>query len=132
MENSAHLTPGPPAGWLGMKSARDFSRDPLGFTEQAVRKYGPLVALRFGPVRAFLVAGPEAVYEVLVSKSKQYRKERRTKTAVSKMAGNGIIASEGPFWLRQRRMMQQGFGPQRMAGYAKDIMNHTDMMLGEH
>ena len=81
---------------------------------------------RFG---AFLAAGPEAIEQVLVSRSKSFCKERRTKRAVSTMAGNGIIASEGPFWLRQRRMMQQGFAPQRMIGYAKEIVSCTRQML---
>lgn len=122
--------PGPPAGWLAMRSAREFARDPLEFSQRMVQEHGPLVALRFGPVRAFIVADPEAVHDVLVTKSKHYRKERRTKSAVNKMAGNGIIASEGPFWLRQRRMMQQGFTPQRMEGYANVVVDCANEMLG--
>ena len=77
--NSKHrYAPGPPAGFLGMKSAREFARDPLQFSQEVVRQYGSLVALRFGPVRAFLAADPEAVEQVLVSRAKSFRKERRT------------------------------------------------------
>ena len=114
-----------------MRSARAFAHDPLGFSQQVVREYGPLVSLRFGPVRALIAADPQAIGDVLVTRSKHYRKEPRTKNAVSKMAGNGIIASEGPFWLRQRRMMQQGFAPQRMAGYADEIVACTNHMLSD-
>ena len=112
-----------------MKSARAFAREPLRFSQQMVREYGSLVSLRFGPIRAFLAAGPEAVEQVLVSRSKSFRKERRTKRAVSAMAGNGIIASEGPSWLRQRRMMQHGFAQPRMIGYADQIVACTVEML---
>lgn len=121
--------PGPPVGWLGMKSAREFSRDPLGFTESAVRKYGPLVALRFGPVRAFLAADPAAVHEVLVSRAKSFRKEKRTRNAVRKIDGDGLITTEGDFWLRQRRLVQKGFAADRMARYAGVTVRRTTEML---
>lgn len=123
------MVPGPPVGWLGMKSAREFSRDPLGFIERAVREYGSLVALRFGPVRAFLAIDPQAVHEVLVSRSKSFRKERRTLSAVRKIDGDGIITTEGDFWLRQRRLVQKGFSPDHMARYAEVTVRRTAQML---
>ena len=129
MSAISKLAPGPPAGWLGMRSAREFAREPLRFSQQMVREYGSLVALRFGPMRAFLAAGPDAIEQVLVSRSKSFHKDPRNKRAVSAMAGNGIIASEGPSWLRQRRMMQQGFSQGRMVGYAQEIVQCTRRML---
>lgn len=121
--------PGPASGVLGIRLARRFAHDPLGFTLEMVREYGPFVSLKFGPVQAYLVADPEAVHQVLASGYKHFRKEVRTKSAVMKMAGNGIIASEGDFWLRQRRMMQSGFGRQRLIGYANEIVKHTEELM---
>lgn len=121
--------PGPPVGLLGMRSAREFSRDPLAFTERMVREYGPLVALRFGPVRAFLAAGPEAVQQVLVSRGKSFRKERRTRNAVREIDGEGIITTEGDFWLRQRRLVQKGFAAERMVHYADVTVARAEQML---
>jgi cytochrome P450 len=112
-----------------MRSAREFSRDPLGFTERMLREYGPLVALRFGPVRAFLAAGPEAVQQVLVSRGKSFRKERRTRDAVREIDGDGIITTEGDFWLRQRRLVQKGFAADRLAHYADVTVTRTLQML---
>jgi cytochrome P450 len=121
--------PGPPLGWFAMKSAREFSRDPLGFTERMVREYGPVVELRFGPVRAFLAVGPEAVQQVLVSRSKSFCKERRNRDAVREIDGEGIITTEGDFWLRQRRLVQKGFAADRMAHYADVTVARTLQML---
>lgn len=112
-----------------MRSAREFSRDPLVFTERMVREYGPLVALRFGPVRAFLAAGPEVVQQVLVSRSKSFRKERRTRDAVREIDGEGIITTEGDFWLRQRRLVQKGFAADRLVHYADVTVARTAQML---
>ena len=113
-----------------MKSAREFARDPLQFTESVVRQYGPLVALRFGPVRAFVAAAPEAVHEVLVSRAHSFCKEKRTLAAVRQIDGLGIITTEDDFWLRQRRLVQKGFVPKQLHRYADVAVRHTAEMLG--
>lgn len=112
-----------------MRSAGEFARDPLEFTERMVREYGPVVALRFGPVRAFIAAAPEAVQQVLVTRAKSFRKELRTRNAVREIDGEGIITTEGDFWLRQRRLVQKGFAPERMVGYSHVTARRTAQML---
>ena len=124
-----HLAPGPPAGLLGLKLAKQFSRDPLAFTTEMVRDYGPLVHLRFGPQHAFIAAGPEAIHEVLVVGSRTFRKEPRTRNAVRKIDGLGIITTEGDFWLRQRRLVQKGFSADRMKRYAEVTSRRAEHML---
>ena len=128
MKNSFHA-PGPPAGILGIKLAQQFSRDPLAFTTEMVREYGPLVHLRFGPQHAFIAAGPEAIHEVLVAGSRTFRKELRTRNAVRKIDGEGIITTEGDFWLRQRRLVQKGFSADRMSHYAEVTARRVEQML---
>ncbi len=127
--NDLPPAPGPPAGLLGLRLARQFSRDPLAFTTEMVRKYGPLVHLRFGPQHAFIAAGPEAIHEVLVAGSRTFRKEPRTRNAVRKIDGEGIITTEGDFWLRQRRLVQKGFSADRMARYAEVTARRSEQML---
>lgn len=121
--------PGPPAGFLGLSVARQFSRDPLAFTEQMVREYGPLVELRLGPIRAYLAADPAAVQEVLITHSRSFRKERRTRRAVRQIDGEGIITTEGDFWLRQRRLVQKGFVSEQLASYANVTSRRVETML---
>lgn len=127
--NQLPNAPGPPAGILGLNLARQFSRDPLAFTTEMVREYGPLVHLRFGPQHAFIAAGPEAIHEVLVAGSRTFRKEPRTRNAVRKIDGKGIITTEGDFWLRQRRLVQKGFSADRMEGYAQVTTRRVNQML---
>ncbi len=43
-------------------------------------------------------------------------------------AGNGIVATSGPFWRRQRKMMQPGMRPNRIAGYATTMVELTEQL----
>ncbi len=45
------------------------------------------------------------------------------------MLGNGLLTSEGEFWLRQRRLAQGAFHPQRIAGYGDDMVAAGSRML---
>jgi len=58
---------------------------------------------------ALLVNHPDYLKQILVSKHDRYIKgvgfER-----VKMLLGNGVIVSDGPFWRKQRRMIQPAFG----------------------
>lgn len=58
---------------------------------------------------SLLVNQPDYIKQILVSKNDRYRKgvgfER-----VKMLLGNGVIVSDGPFWRKQRRMIQPAFG----------------------
>lgn len=58
---------------------------------------------------ALLVNNPDYLKQILVSKHDRYQKgvgfER-----VKMLLGNGVIVSDGPFWRKQRRMIQPAFG----------------------
>jgi cytochrome P450 len=92
-----------------------FNRDLLGFLSLLAREYGDLVPLRFTPFRALFVNHPDLIEDVLVTHNRSYVKSlavRRARTLI----GNGLIISEGEFWLRQRRMIQPAFHKERIAG----------------
>ena len=49
--------------------------------------------------------------------------------AVRNMLGNGLVVSEGSFWLRQRRMMQPQFHRQRLAALTDLMVSAMDEAL---
>ena len=90
-----------------------------------VHEYGPIVQLRLGLQPALIVAEPRLVHDVLVTHNRVFVKEGRAKRIIRNMAGAGTIASEGEQWFRHRRVIQQGFAPERMERYAAIIVEHA-------
>ena len=97
--------PGPATGLLGLSVARRFSASPIKFLTDMHDEYGPIVHLRFGPQHLILAFAPEAIQEVLVTQNKSFPKQQQNLRAVRQIDGNGLITTEGDFWLRQRRLV---------------------------
>src|SRR5690606_7641918 len=81
---------------------------------------GDFVVARLGPRPAAFIFNPEDAEAVLVENYKRFRKNfiiRRTRAVI----GNGLLLSEGAFWLRQRRLIQPAFNRSRIALYAQTM-----------
>ena len=95
---------------------RQFQRDPLSLYTQANREFGHYVRIRAFPgIYVYLLTHPEAIEHVLQKHHKNYRKPDFFNKTVGLLTGNGILTSEGDFWLRQRRLMQPAFHRQQLA-----------------
>lgn len=123
------LPPGP-RGTLVGGSLRDFSARRLDFFLDVAREYGRVSSFRFGPKRMFLVTDPALIEQVLVTDAKHYIKHFGAR-AYKPVLGNGLVTSEGDFWLRQRRLSQPAFLKQRVHSYAPVMAELTRRMLAD-
>lgn len=111
--------PGPEQGFFdGLRSP--LRHDPLGYMALAAREYGDIVSLRFFNLRTYLLFHPDLIEDVIVNNNRKFIKGRILR-ANRHLLGNGLITSEGDFWLRQRRMMQPAFHRNRIANYASTM-----------
>ena len=101
------LPPGPKGTLLG-GNVRQFRAGLLDFLLDTARDYGPLASFRIGPRRVFLASGPDLIEQVLVTDAKHYIKHFGAR-AFKPVLGNGLVTSEGEFWLRQRKLIQPAF-----------------------
>jgi len=124
---SSNIAPGPRGQFL-LGSTRDFQRDPLNFIQHVAREYGPVARFRLAHVAFNLVSHPEGIQQVLQGNNHNYIKGEFF-DPVRQMAGDGLFASEGAHWLRQRRLMQPAFHRQRIAGFAEIMVRQTGNML---
>jgi cytochrome P450 len=127
--DAAPRPPGPRDRLFGLTLGLRSLREPLVFLEEMARQYGDIAYLRVGPYHTYLVNHPSLVREVLVTKAKSFSKWEAQKRVFSKIDGEGLIISEGDFWLRQRRLIQKAFQPRRMGGYAEKMASVTRRRL---
>jgi cytochrome P450 len=119
--------PGPPQRLL-TGSFREFRSDLLGFLERSARQYGDVVSFRLGRRPCLLISHPDLIESVLVKNSRNFIKPfafRFTRAVL----GNGLLTSEGSFWLRQRRLAAGAFQAERIAGYGPDMVSAAVRML---
>ncbi len=114
---------GPRDHWL-LGSAREFTRDQLGFYARCAREYGDVVPVRLGPRRGLLIYHPDAIEEVLVTRARDFMKTPGIRL-LRRLLGDGLFVSEGDLWLRQRRLMQPAFHRQRVAAYGEVMATYA-------
>jgi cytochrome P450 len=111
-----------PYGYL-----REFLRDPLDYQLRAREQFGDVFRSRIGSLVHFLYH-PDHVRHVLYDHQKNYPRAWHYRLLRS-LLGNGLVASEGAHWRRQRRLAQPAFHRQRLSGYARVMAEATSEML---
>lgn len=106
----------------------DFASGPLDFLLGVARTYGDLASFRYGPKWRFLINHPDLIEQVLVTDAKHYIKSFGARV-FKPILGNGLITSEGEFWLRQRRLSQPAFLKNRVPSYAPVMAGLTEQLL---
>jgi len=127
---------GPQAHWL-FGCLPEFRCDILGFLLDCAKKYGDVVRLPYGlagvlikgrrEAAAYLLGDPADIKQVLVTRQSNYR--RIWVPAAKRVFGLGLLTSEDPLHLKQRRMMQPFFHHQRIMAYAHAMTDKTEQLL---
>lgn len=125
----AGLPPGP-KGTLFAGNAAQIGTRRVDFFLDLARTYGPIASFRVGRWRIFLVSDPELIQQVLVTDARSYIKHFGAR-AFKPILGNGLVTSEGDFWLSQRRMMQPSFLKAQVLSYAPIMGDLTNAMLSK-
>jgi cytochrome P450 len=97
---------------------RGRAEDPLARWTRIRERHGDVSRYRYGLDDSYLVTHPEGARRVLQDNAGNYTKEHPAYSMLRRLVGNGLLTSEGSFWLRQRRLAQPAFNRQRIAGMA--------------
>jgi cytochrome P450 len=120
--------PGPDGAW-GLGNVWRMSRiGEVPFCREMWRAYGDLFRYRIGPWTVYVMAQPRHIERVLLGNRENYVKgPGYAKTQA--LLGNGLLASEGELWRRQRRTLQPLFTPKAIIGLADGMMKATTRMV---
>jgi cytochrome P450 len=94
---------------------------PILLFEHLQRTYGNMSHYRFMGTPIIFVNDPDYIREILVTQATSFVKER-TVRRMKILLGDGLITSDEPFHMRQRRIAAPAFHRQRIAAYAEQIV----------
>lgn len=95
--------------------------EPILLFEHLHRTYGPIAHYRFMGTPIVFLNDPEYIREILINQAPAFVKER-TVRRMKVLLGEGLITSDDPIHLRQRRIVAPAFHRQRIAAYAGQIV----------
>ncbi len=117
-----HMPPGLKGGLL-LNAHKPWVKlgSPILLFEHLHKTYGNIAHYQFLGTPIIFVNTPEYIKEILVTQGSAFVKERTVKR-MKILLGEGLITSEEPFHLRQRRIAAPAFHRQRIAAYATEIV----------
>jgi cytochrome P450 len=93
-------------------------RDPLGYLERTVARYGDLVAFPLPRTPVLLVNTPDGARRVLQDNHRGYGKRTVQYAALGLVTGAGLLTADGDLWRRHRRIAQPAFHHGRLDAVA--------------
>jgi cytochrome P450 len=123
---SAKYPPGP-SYWSRLHNPGLLRLSTHEFLEKNARTHGDLVHYKAFGRHVFQLNHPEMVPEVLIRDAAMHRRGivmQRAKFAL----GEGLLTSEEPLHMRQRRLVQPAFHRARVAAYGETMLQFTQEM----
>jgi cytochrome P450 len=126
------MEPAGPKGRFLIRNILEFDRDPLNFLLRCRHEYGDVVYHGAFGMNFYLFSHPDLIEYVLVTNNRNFIKDRGWRIRpLRKLFGNGLLTSEGEFWIRQRRLAQPAFHRERIAAYGEVMVESTERMISD-
>ena len=119
--------PGPPPNLIRSLFGA-MQQNPLDYFTAMAQEYGDVSGMRIGKFRSLFINHPDLIEDVLVNNSRKYHKGRILQ-ANKYLFGEGLLTSEGDFWLRQRRLAQPAFHRARVSAYAATMAEYAEQLI---
>ncbi|HVH12086.1 MAG TPA: cytochrome P450, partial [Longimicrobium sp.] len=127
---ASHLPDPPgPRDRFSLRRLTAFRRDAPGSLQALQREYGDVARLRLGRRRIYLLSHPELVRDVLVTHHRNFIKSYALQRA-RVLLGNGLLTSENPLHMRQRRLAQPAFHRDRVAALGRTMVRYAEETAG--
>lgn len=107
----------------------EIQRDPLTFLMRGAAANGDFIHYPLRLWEVYQVTHPAIIKHILQDNSRAYCKNTIQYNTLSKVTGRGLLTSDPPLWLKQRRLMQPAFHRKRLQAYGEVITGATSDML---
>jgi cytochrome P450 len=116
-------------GFRPLGALPDIQVNPLETFMRARFELGELVNLRMPHAHIMAMANPRIVEHILLTQVAKFTKDTRGYDQMRRVLGNGLLTSQGSFWLRQRRLAQPAFHRDRLARWGEVMVRSTREMI---
>jgi cytochrome P450 len=117
--------PPAPSGLPVLGHTLAFAQDPFEFTYDAIGECGDIYRLVLPTEEIYVLAHPDYFRQVLVDDVEAFGKTEDFQMAF----GQGVLATEGDQWRRQRNILQPLFHRKQVAGYGDYMVEATQRRL---
>ncbi len=113
-----------------LKNAKQILQNPLPFHHKNFTKYGDTfrVGIGFGKSVIF-TRDPKLAKHMLQEQHRNYYKSPLQSKDLARYIGNGLLTSNGAYWLQQRRLIQPAFYKKKLDVLAVTIRDAIDKAL---
>ena len=110
--------------------AVSFIENPIPVIDEALDTYGPTYITRIiSGKKLIMTIDPEVIQHVLQKNHRNYKKSDIQTESLGKYIGNGLLTSNGAYWLQQRRLIQPGFHKSKMEGLVQTMKTELDAFI---
>lgn len=126
--NTLHTVP----PFIMLKNLPKFANNPIPIIDQYVKSYGKTYRLHHQLGKTgFLSIEPSFIQHFMQKNHRNYKKSEVQTEKLAHYLGNGLLTSEGDYWLKQRRLIQPGFHRKRLASMVELIDGVIDQFTEE-
>lgn len=122
------LPPGPQNNLLFDREL-DIRHNVMGYLNKSARQYNGISRSKLGLGYFVHITKPEYIEHVLTVGDIYVKSSENRELKF--LLGNGLLTSDGSFWLKQRRLIQPLFHKQRLATFVDKIAETCDVTIGE-
>lgn len=108
-----------------------FANNPALFFKGILDKTEGVATFNVPSGSILLTDRPELIQHVLQKNNKNYTKSYVVRELLKKQVGNGLLTSEGEYWLKQRRAIQPGFHRKQLEGISALMVQEISTYLDE-
>lgn len=123
------LSPPGPGRFISRADLQAVRHSPLHALCQAAGQYGDVFQYPVGFWTIYVVTAPDGIGRVLLDNHRNYRRDTFQQELFGLITGQGLLASDGDYWFRQRRLAQPAFHRDRLAALAALTTEATTAML---
>lgn len=104
-------------------------KDPIGAMEESMEKFKGTYAVNLGTKKLIATQDPGFIDYVLKTNHRNYYKSAILTEQLGRFLGNGLLTSNGEYWLKQRRLIQPGFHLDKIQALYAIIKKTVDNFL---